>query len=600
MSEIGDEYDIDEWVKITRVDRRIVGRLLSYLKPYRLWVVVAVLLLVVSKGIEASVPVLLGRITEEVFEGKRLIASLLVKSCFGIMLLLVMTYVFDATIQMLKNWIGHKAILTLRTQVFEHIQKLEVCFFDHHPVGRLMTRTIQDVDQIGQMFSESAVPMIASFVLLVGIVVGIFFVDWRIGFAVMGILPLVAWTSYLFRTHQRRCYEVARAILSAMNSFIQEHLMGMSVVRNFGLVNQEKKKFEKINEDYRQIHMKTIRYVAMFFASVTFYQSMMLVTVFVTLVVLAPPDVGFRAGVYFTYSLYALMLFRPLSDIAERYHILQAAMAAAQSIFEVLDRVPAPQEVQRGRELEEVKTIEFEKVWFSYENDIDGNNHWVLKDVSFKIDKGESVALVGITGAGKSTIINLLLRFYDVQKGAIKVNGVDIREYSIDLLRRHFGVVFQDPVIFSGSLYDNITLYDSKVTKGQVTRAASYVNLDGLVERLPNGWDQQLRERGISLSLGQMQLIALTRAIAHQRDVLVLDEATANIDSGTERLIREALKKLFVKMTSIVIAHRLSTIKDVHRILVIHRGRLVEEGSHRELLERKGIYEKLYRLLKET
>lgn len=572
------------------VDWELLKRLLGYLRPYRYLLGIAILFLVIAKGIEAFIPIYLGDIMQRVFDQLEGYTSLL-RGCLWAFGLLVLGYSLDAGNVVMKSWVAQKGLYTLRTEVYQHIQHLPMRYYDRHAVGKMMTRTIHDVDQINQMFAESVVPIVSSVFLFVTIAVSIFWVDWRVASAITAILPLAWWLTSRFRYYQRRCYDRIRAIVSVMNTFVQEHLMGAATIRSFGLQQQEEQRFEEINEDHCTAYLETIHHFAFFFAGIDFMQGLALITVFVVLVLFTPVEIGFQAGTYFTFSLYALMVFRPLADLAERYNVLQSAMAAAQRIFHTLDRHREVEDPLQGKTLGPITSIAFENVWFAYEND-----NWILRGISFSLKKGESVALVGVTGAGKTTILSLLLRFYDYQKGRILINGTDIRDYSLHSLRQQFSVVLQDPVIFSGTLAENVTFSQPDITPEKLDAVLDYVNLRPLVERFPEGWQQHLSEQGKSLSVGEMQLVSLARAVAHDRSFIVLDEATANIDTGTERIIQSALKRILTDKTALVIAHRLSTIKDVTRILVLHQGQVAESGTHTQLLQQAGLYEKLYRL----
>lgn len=580
------------------LDMVLIKRLLGYLRPYSLFLSIALVFMMISKVIEAIVPIYIGIITQKILSNisiiesdKQFILSSIITGCLIILALLALSYILDGFNVWLKSWIGQKALTTLRLQVYSHIQKMSLSYFDRHSVGRLMTRTIHDVEQINQMFSESVVPIIGSLMLFFCIGVGIVIVDWRIAVIVGLIMPFAWWRTNVFRINQRRCYETIRAIVAAMNIFVQEHLMGTAVIRNFGLQKQEKARFEDINMDHCNAYQESIHHFSLFIAFVDFFQNTALILAFVALVAFAPIDTGFSAGTFFTFSLYAVMLFRPLGDLAERYNVLQAAMAAAERIFHVLDHPTENEGPIQGPLLDEIETIVFEEVWFAYEGE-----NWILKGLSFSVAKGESIAIVGVTGAGKTTIMNLLMRLYEFQKGSIKINGHDIREYPVHILRRQFSVVLQDPVIFSGTIAENISLYDPNITHDKINEVVDYVNLRQLVERFPEGLDHYLSERGKSLSTGEMQLISMARAVAHAGIILILDEATANIDTGTERIIQNALTKIMHEKTALVIAHRLSTVKDASRILVMSNGVVAESGAHQELLQLKGIYEKLYRL----
>ena len=581
-----------EALKNPGFDMTILKGLIGYLRPYRSFLIFTIILLVIAKGIEAYVPIYIGSVAQIVLNnpsGEDL--SPIITHCLTIMGLLFLVYLLDTLNVFLKNWIGQNGLYKLRLDVYRHIQQMPLEYYNKNAVGSLMTRTIHDVDQINMMFSESVVPLIGSALLFVSILVGLFFVDYRVALALIAILPLVFTLTNSFRKNQRRCYRKIRQLVSAMNAFVQEHLMGASTIRSFGLQDQEKALFDEINEDHRHANVETIHYFAVFFSGIDFIQSLSLILVFFVLVAFAPAGIGFQGGTYFTFSIYVLMLFRPLGDLADRYNLLQSAIAAADRIFSVLSQPTEDPGPRDGPKIETLHTIEFKDVWFAYKGE-----NWILKGFSFTIKKGESVALVGLTGAGKTTLLNLLNRFYDIQKGSIRINGKDIREYPLQALRQQFGIVLQDPEIFSGSVASNISLGDPQITENKIDAVINYVNLRPTIDKFPDGIHHRLTERGKSLSAGERQLVSMARAVAFDREVIILDEATANIDSKTEKAIQDALKKILHDRTTIVIAHRLSTIKDVDRIVVLHHGMAAETGTHEELLTAKGIYEKLYRL----
>lgn len=578
-------------------DSTLIRRLWKYLSPYRAWIFLAVCFLICSKSIEAYIPIAMGNLTQHILtaftstqENKELLLTLIVEVCGMLLALLLLGYGLDAVTLFIKSSFSQRSILSLRSAVYQHILHLPLSYYDRNAVGRLMTRTIHDVDQINQMFAESIVPLLGNMFLFFGIVTGIFTIDRQIGIVFICLLPVVWWLTHRFRSAQRRCYEKIRAIVSVMNGFIQEHLMGASTIRTFGLEEKESRTFQDINEDYSTAYLETTHHFAFFFASIDFLQSVSLILVFVVLMSFSPVGSVFQAGTFFTFSLYALMFFRPLADLAERYNVLQAAMAAAGRVFHVLDQPLEPKN-QGILSLASVESIEFKDVWFAYKDE-----NWVLKGLSLTLRKGESVALVGMTGAGKTSVMSLLLRFYPFQKGTITINGIDIHAYSLHSLRRHFSIVLQDPVIFSGSMNANITLFQSAISHEKVEQVVDFLGMRGLINRFSDGLSHHLTERGKSLSMGEMQLISMARALVADRDFLLLDEATANIDSGTEKIIQDALGKILKSRTSLVIAHRLSTIENAHRIVVLHQGVVAETGTHEQLLASKGIYEKLYRL----
>lgn len=578
-------------------DKNLTRRLWSYVRPYRIWIAGAIFLLIISKLIEVAAPIALGYAAQEILthaDADSTIKQGMLQSiaffCALIIGFLIVGYVLDAFNILIKNWVGQRSIYKLRVDVYAHIQHLPLKYYDQHSIGSLMTRTIHDVDQVNQMLTESIVPLIGNLFLFGGIVVGIVIVDWRLALAGVIFMPLVYLLTSHFRRYQRQCYEQVRSIVSAMNTFVQEHLMGAFTIRNFGLEKKEREQFEEINADHCNANMETIDNFAFFIAGIDFLQAAFLIFVFAILAMTLQPGAEFQAGKFFTLSLYALMLFRPLADLAERYNVLQSAMAASARIFHVMDQPEEPQR-ESGESLKEVRTIEFRNVWFAYEKE-----NWILKDVSFAIGKGESVALVGMTGEGKTTVISLLLQFYTHQKGEIFINGREIKEYSLPSLREQFSLVLQDPVIFSGTVRENICLYKKEIADDTLKQTLRDLGMEEFIRRFPKGLDEPLTERGKTLSLGEMQLISLARAVVSNRSMLVLDEATANIDTVTEKIIQQALKTVLMHKTALVIAHRLSTIRDVDRILVMHLGKIAEEGTHLQLIKQNGIYEKLYRL----
>lgn len=586
-----------ESLAIKNLDRLLIRRLLSYLFPFKKWVLLAIFFLLISKIIEAYIPFYIGQVTQKILTSdslsiseKNLEMNGVIQNTLWMLSLIVLGSSLEIVNVYLKSWVGQKAVYNLRNQVYNHILRLPQSFYDHTFVGRLMTRTIHDVDQIDQMFTESLIPLFGNLFLFICMGVAIWVLDWRIALLATLFLPVTGYVFYNFYTHQRKCYGLIRSIVSSMNTFIQEHLTGISIIRSFGLEKKEKRKFEEQNVDLCNSYLQSIENFGFFISSIDFLSALSIILTFIILVIFSTSS-DFKIGTYFTFTLYSAMFFRPLFDLAERYNVLQSALAASERIFDILDQKEESLGITRELLLKDIKTILFEDVWFAYEEE-----NWILKGFNLKIDKGESIALVGLTGAGKTSILNLLLRLYEFQKGAIKINGRDIREYSVESLRRNFSVIFQDPVLFSGTLEDNISLYDSTIPHEKIESSINFVNLRPIVDRYEKGIKHFILERGKSLSAGERQLISFARAVAHDRSVLIFDEATANIDTGTERIIQDALKKILKNKTSIVIAHRLSTIKDVTKILVIHEGVAVEIGTHQELLKREGLYEKLYRL----
>ncbi len=580
------EEEIDQ----TGIDNRTLRRLFSYFSPYKGWISLAIFLLLLAKGIEAAVPIVLGWFVDEALSiSEETLRPFLLHNSY-LLLFLVAGYGFETWTAYIKSFVGQKALLTLRNEVYLHIESLPIDFFSKNAVGRLISRSIHDVDKISQMFTESAVPMISNLILFIGIGCGIFIVDATLGSVLLLIVPIAWWILHTFRLSIQKIYAKIRAVLSAMNVFVQEYITGAHIIRYFGLRKREKRHFDEINHDYRLANSRTSHYYSMFFASLDSLQSFSLILVFFVLILMTPTTLSFPTSTFFTYSLYIFLFFRPLWDLAERYNILLSAQAAAERVFATLQEKPEAPDAPHAIPLESMESIVFDNVWFAYESE-----QWILKGLNLSLNKGESTALVGMTGAGKSTVLKLLLRFYDHQKGNIFINGKNIHDYTRASIRAQCSVVSQDPWIFTDTLAANISLHHPNISQGKIEQVVDYVGLGSIVAKWPKRLETPLLAQGNALSLGEKQLVTLARALAHDRSLLLLDEATANIDTKTEHLIQETLQKILPHKTALVIAHRLSTIKDVDRIAVLQEGIVAEEGSHQQLLDKKGIYEKLYR-----
>ena len=492
----------------------------------------------------------------------------------------------------LMQMMGQYVMADLRRQIFGKLQDLPVAYFDRHPVGRLVTRVTNDVDALNELFTAGIVSIFGDLVLLAGIVGVLFWLDWRLALVTFCILPLLAALTLWFKVRARQRYREVRLKLAAINSFLQEQITGMSVVQLF---NQERRTFDAfsgINDEHRDANVATVFYYAVYYPAVE------LITALGAALILwygggQVLRAALSVGALVAFLQYAQRFYRPLSDLSEKYNILQAAMASAERIFGLLDApvgIAAPAEGAH-RPAAVRGAVEFDGVGFAY---LEGED--VLHDVSFRIEPGETVAVVGHTGAGKSTIASLLLRFYDVGRGRVLIDGVDVRDWDLDALRRGTAMVLQDVFLFAGTVGDNIGLGSGEIGAARIRRAAREVHALEFIERLPGGFDSRLKERGGGLSVGQKQLIAFARALAFDPRILILDEATSSVDTETERLIQMALDRLLADRTSLVIAHRLSTIQRADRILVLHQGRLCEQGTHQQLLARDGLYRRLYEL----
>jgi ATP-binding cassette subfamily B protein len=571
-------------------DSRLMGRLLRYVRPYRVAVAGAVVLLLLTSLASLVGPYLVRVAIDEHIAPRRLDGLGLVILAY--LAALVAQFWLRYAQSYVMQRVGQQAMYDLRMELFARLQRLSTAFFTRQPVGRLVTRITNDIDALNEVITQGVVAVFGDLVTLVGIVAIMVWLDWRLAVATMLVLPAIIYFTARFRVQARDSYRAVRVRLARINAFLNEHIMGMAIVQLFGRERPEYERFDTLNRDHFTSNMAALRSFAMFHPTVG---SMSAVAVAIIIAYGGRQALAgaVSVGLVVAFIQYAQRFFDPIEDLAEKYNILQAAMASSERIFRLLDEPievadpPAPVRVQAIR-----GEIEFRDVWFAYEGD-----DWVLKGVSFTIRAGERVALVGHTGAGKSSIINLITRFYDVQRGQVMVDGIDVREWDQRELRRHIGLVLQDVFLFSGTIEDNIRLGTKTITSEQVRLAAEFVNASVFIEQLPGRYQAEVHERGATLSVGQKQLIAFARAIAHNPEVLlVLDEATSSVDTDTEILIQDALQRVMRDRTSIIIAHRLSTIQHVDRILVIHRGRLTEEGTHRDLLARGGIYTKLYHL----
>jgi ATP-binding cassette subfamily B protein len=487
---------------------------------------------------------------------------------------------------------GQDVMYDMRSNIFSHLQRQSLSYFDHNPVGRMMSRLTSDVDALNELLSSGVVAIVGDFVALVGIVIVMLLLDWKLALVSLAVLPVIYVVSQRFQRWMRRTYRDQRIRLARVNAFLQENLSGMLVLQLFNREKRQAEEFDRLNKHYLEANVEALRAFALFFPIINLCYALA-VALLLWYGAGAVLSQVVTVGVLVAFFQYTERAFQPIRDLAEKYNIMQAAMAAAERIFVMLDEPISIEDSAAPVELGQVRgDIEFRHVNFEY-----NPGEPVLKDVSFQIPAGTSVAIVGATGAGKTSIISLLGRFYDVQNGAILLDGVDVRRVRQQQLRRHIGVVLQDAVLFSGTIAGNIRLLDESITDAQVRHAAEFVNAAGFIEALPDGYEHEVKERGTNLSVGQRQLLAFARAIAFNPEVLlVLDEATSSVDTETEALIQDALEKLMAGRTSIIIAHRLSTIRHVDRIIVLHKGRVVEEGTHDELMARGNFYYRLYQL----
>ncbi len=577
-------------------DARLMRRLLRYVRPYGTTVALSVVLLLLTSAASLVGPYIVRVAIDQHITPRRLAGlDMVILAYLGAL-------VAGFTLRYLQSYVmqrvGQMAMYDLRMELFSHLQDLSASFFTRQPVGRLVTRITNDIDALNEMITQGVVAVFGDFVTLVGIVGILLYLDWRLALATLSVLPVIIYFTKRFRVGARDSYRAVRVRLARINAFLNEHIMGMGIIQLFGREAREQARFDRLNRDHLDASMAALRSFAMFHPTVG-AMSAVAVAVIIAYGGTQALSGAVTVGLVVAFIQYAQRFFEPIEDLAEKYNILQAAMASSERIFRLIDEPVEIQDPPSPVRMDRVRgDIEFRDVWFAYEPaEVPGAEDWVLRGVSFHIRPGESVALVGHTGAGKTSIINLVTRFYDPQRGQVLIDGTDVREWSQRELRRHIGLVLQDVFLFSGTIGDNIRLGTASITLDQVRRAAEFVNASSFIERIPGGYQAPVQERGSTLSVGQKQLIAFARAIAHNPEVLlVLDEATSSVDTETEVLIQEALGRVMRGRTSIIIAHRLSTIQHVDRILVIHKGHLVEEGTHRDLLGRGGIYTMLYQL----
>ncbi len=576
-------------------DARLMRRLLRYLRPYKWHVALALLVLLLGAGIAIVGPWITQLVIDEAIPNgdQRLLAILVGAYVASIVLGFVLEYVQA----LITTWLGQSVMYDLRKQIFEKLQRLDLRFYDKNPIGRLMTRITNDVETLNTLFSSGVVSVFGDVFTLVFIVGAMLSMNWRLALVSFAVLPLVFLTAFVFRAKVRDAYRDIRVRIARVNAFLHEHITGVRVVQLFNREEADAQRLAELNEDHLQAHLRSITYYALFFPVIQFFTALALALI-LWYGGLRMLDGLMTVGVIAAFLQYARRFFRPIQDLSEKYNLLQAAMASSERVFKLLDEdiaigdpedpVPLPEE-GRGE-------IVFEDVWFAYGERDDGEPDWVLEDVSFTVRPGEKVAIVGHTGAGKTTLINLLMRFYDVQKGRILVDGVPIDRVRLQELRARIGLVLQDVFLFSEDVAYNVRLGSPEIDDESIVEAAERVGASDFVDRLELGYEQPLGERGATLSVGQRQLVSFARALAFDPRILVLDEATSSVDSEIEAKIEAATDELLQGRTSLVIAHRLSTVQNADRILVMHHGRVHEEGSHEELLQAGGLYARLHEL----
>jgi ATP-binding cassette, subfamily B, multidrug efflux pump len=637
-------------------DARLMRRLLTYLRPYKAHVVLALTAIVLKAGADVLGPYLTKVAIDKYLapaEGghsmfDRFLSASPLTGIAQVAGLYIATIAFSFLLEFLQTyymqWTGQKVMFDLRSQIFRHLQRLQISFFDKNPVGRLVTRVTTDVDALNEMFTAGVVSIFEDVFVLLGIILIMLNMNWKLGLITFAVLPVIFYATSIFRDKVRDSYRRIRTAIARINAHLQEHVSGMVVLQLFNRERRAFKKFSDVNALHMDAFKDAIMAHAVYYPVVEVLSSVAVASVIwfggkqviskvtTSSLALVPhhfPSLHWVAipvtiGVLTAFMQYAQRFFRPIQDLSEKYNILQSAMASSERIFKLLDTPVEITSPAVTRKAMGPGRIEFDHVWFAYRmmpTDGDGTGHvgagalarpgrpegsaasnapgepdWVLRDVSFTIEPGETIAVVGHTGAGKTTIISLLLRFYDVQKGTIRIDGVDIKEMDLVELRRRYGVVLQDPFLFSGTVEQNIRLGSEWIGDEAVERAAEEVNVADFIRTLPGGFKEAVRERGSTLSTGQKQLISFARALAHNPKILILDEATSSVDTETEFRVREALSRMVEGRTSLIIAHRLSTIQRADKIVVMHKGKVREMGSHQQLLAQRGVYWKLYQL----
>ncbi len=586
-------------------DARLMRRLLTYLRPYKVQTAIALTAIILKALADVLGPYLTKIAIDRYLVQPpksagildRFLSSAPLTGIAQVAALYICTISLSFFLEFAQTyfmqWAGQQVMFDLRKEIFRHLQHMHIGFYDKNPVGRLVTRVTTDVDALNEMFTAGVVSIFEDLFVLAGIIAIMTRMNWRLALITFAVLPLIAYATQIFRIKVRDSYRRIRTAIARINSHLQEHVSGMVVLQLFNRERRAYKKFSDVNSAHMDAYKDAILAHAIYYPVVEVLSA----TAIACVIWFGGNNVLRNIttlGVLIAFMQYAQRFFRPIQDLSEKYNILQSAMASAERVFKLLDtptEITSPAVVQKptgpGR-------IEFDHVWFAYQTTAEPD--WVLRDVSFAITPGETVAFVGHTGAGKTTVISLLLRFYDVQKGAIRIDGVDIKDMSLVDLRRRFGVVLQDPFLFSGTVARNIRLGSAWITDAAVEKAAEEVNVADFIRTLPDGFSEKVRERASTLSTGQKQLISFARALAHDPKILILDEATSSVDTETEFRVRDALTRMVEGRTSLVIAHRLSTIQRADKIIVMHKGRVREMGTHQELLAQRGIYYKLYQL----
>jgi ATP-binding cassette subfamily B protein len=570
------------------LDVKVLQKLYQFVKPYITWFYVLIFLTLALAVLAPARPLFIQiAIDDYVTIGDK-------EGLLGIIYILVGLMVVQSLVQFahtyLSGWVGQMIIRDIRIKLYKHLLKMKLKFFDNTPIGRLVTRNISDVETLADVFSEGLAAIIGDLLQLVTILAVMFYIDWKLTLVSLCTLPLLIISTYIFKEKIKVAFNEARNAISNLNSFLQEHITGMNIVQIFNREDREFEKFKDINKDHRKAHLKSVLYNSIYFPVAEIIQAIGIGLV-VWYGATGVLDLNLKVGVLISFIMYLQLFFRPIRMIADRFNTLQMGVISSSRIFRLLDsqdNIPnegsyAPEKI-KGE-------IKFDHVWFAYQEE-----DWVLKNINFNVKHGETIALVGATGAGKSSVINLISRFYEINKGTILIDNKDIMDYELGTLRKHIGVVLQDVFLFSNTIYYNITLGNPEISKEQVLHAAELVGAKKFIDRLPGGLDYNVMERGATLSVGQRQLISFVRAMVYNPEIIILDEATSSVDTETEEMIQDAIDKVMKGRTSIVIAHRLSTIQKAQKIIVLHQGEIKEVGTHDSLLMEEGYYSQLHQM----
>ena len=567
---------------------KVLRQLYTYVKPYQKQFYFLVFLTLALAILAPARPYLIQiAIDEHVAIGD---AAGLLKIIYVLVVLMVIQAIAQWAHTYYSGWIGQVIIKDIRVRLYTHLLRLRLKFFDNTPIGRLVTRNVSDIETLADVFSEGLAAIIGDLLQIVTILGVMFYIDWKLTLVSLSTLPLLVISTYVFKEKIKVTFNDVRNAVANLNSFLQEHITGMTIVQLFNREQREFDKFKEINREHRRAHIRSILYYSVYFPVAEIIQAIGIGLV-VWYGAVGVLGMDLQIGILISFIMYLQLFFRPIRMIADRFNTLQMGVVSSSRIFKLLASSEhianegsfSPEKVQGN--------VLLDKVWFAYKEE-----DYVLKNISFEAKQGQTIALVGATGAGKSSIINLISRFYEINKGAITIDGTNIQDYELSALRKHIGVVLQDVFLFSSSIYQNITLGNPSITKEQVLEAAELVGAAKFIEKLPGGLDYNVMERGATLSVGQRQLISFVRAMVYNPEILILDEATSSVDSETEELIQESIEKMMHGRTSIVIAHRLSTIQKADQILVLHKGEIVETGTHQSLLEKGGYYTQLHQM----